>query len=431
MGALTRAWARCRAWLSSLLLTVSLTAGCADYTEVDDLYVMTGLGVDVADDGRLRVTADIINPDASQSQQTVGTGGGSQTPDLVVQTEADSLEMAIDNVQRRLPHRVYLSHNAVVVLGEGIVQRQLQPLMDELERNRSIRRSELLIMTKDRAADVLSARVVASVSSALRLQDVAEQAADWSPVLRSDQLHVMRSWLSPSGTSAMIWIDMGSQGDPIVRGLALVTREGRTLWMDAKEWRGMLWWLSSTRGLLDSVACPKPHGAGSAGGGRAGEAAGHQGEDGLTRLDRTVSIHWLGTRTRVRWAGTAQKPWFWVEWRGEGGVERGCASMRLDADEYSRLEAAAASLVRTEMQAALQRARRAGVDAMGLQNALYQADAKAYQTLSAHPDWWQTAPVRYDIRARLVRSYMVTHSPFGEYAREEQKKSLGAGGSGR
>ncbi|MCL6445830.1 MAG: Ger(x)C family spore germination protein [Alicyclobacillus sp.] len=374
------------AW--TMMIAVLTLNGCADYTEVDNLYVVVGMALDMVAEHQLRVTADIVNPGVGAGEGD-SAGAGPRQQDLVVSAQGPNLDLAINELQKSLSHRLYLSHNKVVVLSQDLVHHHLAEIMDELERNRELRRNELLVVTKGSAATLWSVQMTLNQPVALELRDVIQQWASRSKVLGSEQLSLVKHWLTPSGTAAMVWVEPEQGGAPSVRGLAIVKSDGLTLWLDAEQWNGLLWLLGDTHRLIQVVPCPS-------------EPAG---------VREGVSIRWLRTSTHVQWVGTMSAPAFRVMWTGVGDIDQLCPDAHLDDSAYRALEREAAAGIAADMRKTLGLLRDTKVDAIGLQTAVYRVNPRVYRALSRYPDWWRSASVNFDIRPQIIHSNLASQSP--------------------
>ncbi|MCL6516763.1 Ger(x)C family spore germination C-terminal domain-containing protein [Alicyclobacillus sp.] len=362
--------------LAVLMLLPLVLSGCADYSEVDDLLVVTGMAIDAGDRAPVKVTLDIVNPEQGTSQESRGP---SDQRDTVVSAEAEDVERALDHIQQRLPHRLYLSHNAVVVLQQNVLRPHLTEILDFLERNRAMRRSQLWVMTTIPAGDIWRTSGPDQQARALQLRELVEQAADQCAVFRSDQLHLAKAWLTPSGTGLMTWVDPLDANTVQVRGLAGVTMDGRVHRFDLANDRGLLWWTGNTHTVLQEI----PDGA----------------------------IRWVQTGTRVDWVGTSQRPAFRVVWRGTGEVERWMGGRPLDEKAYRRAERLAQETVERDLRDAWREVVTSGMDVIGLQETVFRQAPQDYRKLAARPNWWKSATLTFDIRPSLIRSQLTSAAP--------------------
>ncbi|HZG74600.1 MAG TPA: Ger(x)C family spore germination protein, partial [Paenibacillus sp.] len=73
------------------LLALTLIAGCGGRQEISELAIVTGVGLDLSDDGEgVRVTAQIIRA-ADARGQTGAPAGGTGEPIYSVTAEGDSI----------------------------------------------------------------------------------------------------------------------------------------------------------------------------------------------------------------------------------------------------------------------------------------------------------------------------------------------------
>lgn len=145
-----------RVLAAGLVLALALSAsGCWDSRELNTLFIVTGLAVDVGEQpGQAHFTVQIakIAPSANAS----GGGGNSGNPAILLSTDADTQLNALSNFNRMSSRELYLHHNQVIAFSADLAAQGLEPYIDFLLRDHESREEVPLVVTEGKAADVLS-----------------------------------------------------------------------------------------------------------------------------------------------------------------------------------------------------------------------------------------------------------------------------------
>lgn len=121
-----------------------LTSGCYDYTELNDMAIVSGISIDYQENA-FQVSFEILNtvnkdddPDAPKVYLTEGSGTS------ISEAFADaSLEIA------KIP---YLAHLKTLVIGEEVAKEHTKEIIDFLIRDNHIRNIFFLVVAKDTTA---------------------------------------------------------------------------------------------------------------------------------------------------------------------------------------------------------------------------------------------------------------------------------------
>ncbi|HZG60291.1 MAG TPA: Ger(x)C family spore germination protein [Anoxybacillus sp.] len=153
-----------------------LLSGCWDRVEVNDLTLILGLGIDQTKDGQIKLTAELVTPNAGGGGQTVGGGGGGggQVQTIVSSGTGTTVADAISDLQERLPRRVFWGHTKVIVFGEKAAKAGIHQHLDFLSRNPKIRLRSNVLVSKGTAKSVLELLPPIEQSSAEVLRELSE-----------------------------------------------------------------------------------------------------------------------------------------------------------------------------------------------------------------------------------------------------------------
>jgi len=376
--------------ISATLLCAALATGC-DYNDIDHLYIATGIGVD-REEHSVRLSMDLIQPGGAGNPAT-GENSNSQgnAPDWIVSADAPTFEEAMSGLQAKLSHSLYLQHNALVLFSEDAL-RDFSPIADALERDRQLRRSQLWVVTPTSAESVLRESTGQSEPISLVIRDLVDEASRREACLASDELHVVKALLRPSGVAPLAAIEEGPDGSPEVKGLAYLRRDGKLDIVDRARLLDNAWWLGRTLDVREAVPWTE---------------GGHQG---------VMGVHWLRTSTRLVVDTSGRSPKVRVVWRGTGEIERWQASEKMSAHTFAALEHAIREDVKHRLAEALDHARAVDMDAFGLTNAC------AEKGIQLREGAWKRLQVEYDIEPHIVHGQLASTTPFAQEAR-------GGGGS--
>lgn len=154
MGILQRA-----AKILLVCVNLILLSGCWDRTEVNDLALIVGLGIDQKKDGKIMITVELIAPKAAGGGQMLGggggDGGGGGRGKIVRSGTGATVADAISNLQEKLPRRVFWGHTKVIVFGERAARAGIRQHLDFLSRNPQARLRSNVLVSKGTAKSVL------------------------------------------------------------------------------------------------------------------------------------------------------------------------------------------------------------------------------------------------------------------------------------
>ena len=124
-----------------LLLLCLCLCGCGNYRELNQIAIITGIGIDKKD-GEYEISLLIAN--AGKSETTPKEGESQPT---VYSGKGESLVEATKEVDRKTPKQLYFGHVNVVLISEKIAKEGFLNVADWLLRNPESRKKFYLLMT--------------------------------------------------------------------------------------------------------------------------------------------------------------------------------------------------------------------------------------------------------------------------------------------
>ncbi|WP_088830719.1 Ger(x)C family spore germination protein [Paenibacillus tyrfis] len=166
-----------------LCLLLVLTTGCWSRRELNELAIVTGVGIDKLDNQYL-LSLQVLNMGQAGSEAP-GGGGGSSLPVTTQYIKADSVYEGFRRLTTKLPRKLYFSHIRVLVFSETLAREGLRDILDLFVRDHEIRPDFFLIVTKGvEAREVMSQIVPIEQSPAtalLKSLEISEK--NWSPTI--------------------------------------------------------------------------------------------------------------------------------------------------------------------------------------------------------------------------------------------------------
>lgn len=126
-----------------IMLLFTLT-GCYDYKEINDLAIISAIGVDYQDEAYI-TTLEVLNDNEEKdsakltSYIKIGTG--------------KTLTSAVEDAADKLPKQVTLNHVKLMILSNSIASEKFQNIMDFFLRNTYFRENFYVVSSMDNAPD--------------------------------------------------------------------------------------------------------------------------------------------------------------------------------------------------------------------------------------------------------------------------------------
>lgn len=159
------------------LLLINLLTGCWSSKELNQIAILTALGIDKAENG-YRLSAQVINPG-----EIAGKGNSGRTEAIRFIKTGATIHEAFQKLSTDVPRILYLSHLRVVIFGEDLARDGIRKALDFLSRDHEMRSDFYLVVAKgSSAADVLNIIIHQEKLSANKLYNALENSNKrWGP----------------------------------------------------------------------------------------------------------------------------------------------------------------------------------------------------------------------------------------------------------
>ncbi|WP_027408597.1 Ger(x)C family spore germination protein [Anoxybacteroides tepidamans] len=151
-----------------------LLSGCWDRVELNDLALVTGLGIDKKGKNTM-LTVQLVVPKQLGGGMAMGgsnTKGGGAT---IIRTGTGAVMAdAIRDLQEKIPRRLFWGHVKAVVFSEKVAKEGIRPYIDFLSRNPQMRLRSNMFICKGSAKNVLELSPPIEQSSAEVMRELSE-----------------------------------------------------------------------------------------------------------------------------------------------------------------------------------------------------------------------------------------------------------------
>ncbi|WP_274649221.1 Ger(x)C family spore germination protein [Paenibacillus humicola] len=142
--------------LLSLTLPVS---GCWNGRELNDLAIVTGMGIDwLPQSKQYRLSFQVVNP-RSVSTGVNGGGGTGDKPIVVYSENGDTLFGSLRKTSRKVSRQLFFSHTQLLVVGEDMARQGIEKLFDFFDRAHEFRLNTPVIVAEGTTAENVLERV--------------------------------------------------------------------------------------------------------------------------------------------------------------------------------------------------------------------------------------------------------------------------------
>lgn len=127
--------------------------GCWDRTELNDLAILLGWGMDIEDNGTYLGTAQIVVP---SKVSTGSQGGGSGQAYYIETATGTDVTQVAQNMQTKVSRQLFAGHRRDLFIGEALAKRGVDHIMDEFSRNPDVRlRTDIFVVKGGTANNLL------------------------------------------------------------------------------------------------------------------------------------------------------------------------------------------------------------------------------------------------------------------------------------
>ncbi|MFZ5643675.1 MAG: Ger(x)C family spore germination protein [Bacillota bacterium] len=265
---------RHRILLTFFILLLLFAAGCWNRVELDQRAIVAGYGVDKAEEGKLRVTVQIVKP--GEIKAGTSTMGGASKAVTVYTGTGFTFFDTLRNLAMVVGKKLFLTETKILVVGEDLAREGIGRITDFYERDAEPSTRNFLLVAKGEAKQVLETEIGTEKVWAYGIENMVKTvtAHGKAPAVEvAEFLETVESKTTAPVATAVQVIRKGKEegeeegkageATPVpkevkVSGTAVFHHYKLTGWLDEKETRGLLWVTGKIKSGI--IVVPSPAG---------------------------------------------------------------------------------------------------------------------------------------------------------------------------
>ena len=244
-------------------MTMILLTGCWNRVEINDIAIVTAIGLDLVEDDQLRLTLQVAVPSKLVTGGT-GESGGKST--IVISETGATVSEAYRNIQGKLSRRIFFSQSRVLLIGEDLAKKGVFHIVDFHTRYAEPRINSFIMFTKGKASKIINSMPKFESVSAEEMRELAKMGLkvyvrDFLNMLLTEGIEPFASQftLKPLEVSTK-----NKSGETqAVSGIAVFKGDKLVGWMDEVETRGLLWIRNEIKTGVITIKIPEEKGGGN------------------------------------------------------------------------------------------------------------------------------------------------------------------------
>lgn len=246
-----------------LLLCIStimtLSTGCWNNRDLSELSILTAMGVDKTEDGKIMVTAQIIKPaDVSGSGSVAPGGGGGGEKSFVTVSSTDStIFAALRTMLSKINKKIFYSSSQVIVFGEELAKSGIKNYVDFILRDHETQYKTLIVVAKGTTAkEIVEQEFQLSKIPGDYIRDTIKNSKSRGFTKELKLLDMARE-LATEGRELSIGTIEKSENLTSTEGLAVFQNDKMVGLLNKNETRGYLFLTDRTKSGIIEIENPK------------------------------------------------------------------------------------------------------------------------------------------------------------------------------
>jgi spore germination protein KC len=237
-----------------LVMSLLFLPGCWSRRELNEIGIVSQVGVDLNEQKKIVLTIQVINPSGMKKQ---GSGGASVR---IVTSEGNTVFEAIRNLMLKSGVKLFYPHNHILVMGEDLARSGLGPAVDFFIRDPEIRLTTWVLLTPGKAEEIVKASSDEEKLPAIHLdrllqdyrvtsKSVSVNLLDFSSMLMSEEIQPVAGRVETVKQKDEETFALGGSG---------AFREDKLIaWLTPEETRGYQWVRDNIKGGILTAPSPK------------------------------------------------------------------------------------------------------------------------------------------------------------------------------
>jgi spore germination protein KC len=246
-------------------MTMILLTGCWNRVEINDIAIVTAIGLDLVEDDQLRLTLQVAVPSKLVTGGT-GESGGKST--IVISETGATVSEAYRNIQGKLSRRIFFSQSRVLLIGEDLAKKGVFHIVDFHTRYAEPRINSFIMFTKGKASKIINSMPKFESVSAEEMRELAKMSVGLKIYVRDFLNMLLTEGIEPFASQFTLKpLEVSTKNKSgetqAVSGIAVFKGDKLVGWMDEVETRGLLWIRNEIKTGVITIKIPEEKGGGN------------------------------------------------------------------------------------------------------------------------------------------------------------------------
>jgi len=388
-----------------MLISTTFTSGCWDKTELNEMAIVSAVGLDRNKEGKLVGTFQIINP--SNVAGALQGGGGTNPPISIYRATGDNVLELDSGTSTKISRDMYFAHANLIVIGEELAKEEgLNDIFDAFERSPEFRATTRIVIARGvKARDIVEALTAIDKVSAEKVIKTIEttekiQGGNISINLQETIKNLLSTGKEPIISGFTVKGNTGKEdkmentmssdikANPNAAGIG-VFKDGKLIdWLDGNKAIGSMW-------VLDRIV---------------GTHLNIDWED----KKEAVTYQVIRQKTNVSVKMENGKPKVFIKVRAEGDIREVSVPLNLtDTHVLIDIEKKLAKDLKKEMEDAVVRAQKNKADIFGFGEIMHENHPKEWKKIENNWDEVSFPKLEVDVQVEtFIRRTGLRNKPF-------------------
>ncbi|PEZ71728.1 Ger(x)C family spore germination protein [Bacillus sp. AFS017274] len=388
-----------------MLISTTFTSGCWDKTELNEMAIVSAVGLDRNKEGKLVGTFQIINP--SNVAGALQGGGGTNPPISIYRATGDNV-LELDSIaSTKISRDMYFAHANLIVIGEELAKEEgLNDIFDAFERSPEFRATTRIVIARGvKARDIVEALTAIDKVSAEKVIKTIEttekiQGGNISINLQETIKNLLSTGKEPIISGFTVKGNTGKEDEmentmssdieanPNAAGIG-VFKDGKLIdWLDGNKAIGSMW-------VLDRIVST------------------HLNLDWEGKKD-AVTYQVIRQKTNVSIKMENGKPKVFIKVRAEGDIREVNVPLNLtDTHVLIDIEKKLTKKLKKEIEDAVVRAQKNKADIFGFGEIMHENHPKEWKKIEKNWDDVSFPELEVDVQAEtFIRRTGLRNKPY-------------------
>lgn len=221
-----------------VLLVTALGTGCWDTMDISNRAFVTAIGIDTGETSKkFKVSLEIVKPAQLLKWDTQDNAAFVET------IEADSMAVALDEIQGRIPRLLSLAHLQVVLIGEKLARENFRDTIEFIQKSpEKALRLNLMFVYEGEALDVLKAKPMLGPYIAEELIEMTRMEGRHAMMYTNPLISLIGDMRVTGGRGMGTMVAVSERGHKIIqKGSAIFDKWKLIGWLDGQETKEANW----------------------------------------------------------------------------------------------------------------------------------------------------------------------------------------------